>query len=248
MKNYQQWLNKITENESKLIDSYIDKDYYSDKKYLTDFIKSVIKSDSSFSSDFKIILPSAKETEPSSQKSIIKNPKTVVCYSADGIHKLVCKYGTGNFYSPKTFDKKVFVKRKKCHIAAYIFAIRHIENLPVILTGFYNRLEDTLEPDEMEKKGFLHSVCRFSFNGKDQIFDGSHGVIMDADLYMKLFNFLPISQLDTITIVKDIKILKTHDFDCLDYFLNREKVLKACQSEQNKKITSEDEKDDCEKS
>lgn len=217
---YKEMISQIEKNERKLKVYYSDVSNYSIKKYITDFIKQIAKRSGSVDIAFSMMMPSPEQLED--QTFLIKNPVKVKI-NPNGTHQLFSNFGTGYFSNPKVFDKNVYCKEQHCHSAAFMFAISHLDLQPVILTGFYNRLENDL--DDL-KKGFLHSVCLFSVDGEYKVFDGSHAIIMDANLYKTLFNFKPVGSITSSMLIKDIKILKDRNFSVLEYLLERERVLK----------------------
>lgn len=214
------WIDQLEKNEAALKQIYTCKTNFSVKKYITDFVKVLTKSKINIAENFSMLIPEPKDL--SAKFHLIKFPAKV-SINTNGQHYLSCEFGEGYFAAPKTIDKNAYCKEKHCHSTAYLFALSHPELKPTILTGFYNRMEDELTSYD---KGFLHSVCLFSNGEENKIFDGSHAIIMDEKLYKNLFNFKTISSLDFNLLLTDLTTLKDHDFDILEYLLDRESVLK----------------------
>lgn len=224
--NYlEEWIDRLEKNEAALKQIYTCKTNFSVKKYITDFVKVLTKSKINIAENFSMLIPEPKDL--SAKFHLIKFPAKV-SINTNGQHYLSCEFGEGYFAAPKTIDKNAYCKEKHCHSTAYLFALSHPELKPTILTGFYNRMEDELTSYD---KGFLHSVCLFSNGEENKIFDGSHAIIMDEKLYKNLFNFKTISSLDFNLLLTDLAPLKDHDFDILEYLLDRESVLKKYEFE-----------------
>ena len=219
------WIDQLEKNEAALKQIYTCKTNFSVKKYITDFVKVLTKSKINIAENFSMLIPEPKDL--SAKFHLIKFPAKV-SINTNGQHYLSCEFGEGYFAAPKTIDKNAYCKEKHCHSTAYLFALSHPELKPTILTGFYNRMEDELTSYD---KGFLHSVCLFSNGEENKIFDGSHAIIMDEKLYKNLFNFKTISSLDFNLLLTDLAPLKDHDFDILEYLLDRESVLKKYEIE-----------------
>lgn len=219
------WIDQLEKNEAALKQIYTCKTNFSVKKYITDFVKVLTKSKINIAENFSMLIPEPKDF--SAKFHLIKFPAKV-SINTNGQHYLSCEFGEGYFAAPKTIDKNAYCKEKHCHSTAYLFALSHLELKPTILTGFYNRMEDELTSYD---KGFLHSVCLFSNGEENKIFDGSHAIIMDEKLYKNLFNFKTISSLDFNLLLTDLAPLKDHDFDILEYLLDRESVLKKYEFE-----------------
>ncbi len=219
------WIDQLEKNEAALKQIYTCKTNFSVKKYITDFVKVLTKSKINIAENFSMLIPEPKDL--SAKFHLIKYPAKV-SINANGQHQLFCEFGNGFFSNPKTLIKDAYCKEKHCHSTAYLFALSHLELKPTILTGFYNRMEDELTSYD---KGFLHSVCLFSNGEENKIFDGSHAIIMDEKLYKNLFNFKTISSLDFNLLLTDLAPLKDHDFDILEYLLDRESVLKKYEIE-----------------
>ena len=219
------WIDQLEKNEAALKQIYTCKTNFSVKKYITDFVKVLTKSKINIAENFSMLIPEPKDL--SAKFHLIKfHAKDSI--NTNGQHYLSCEFGEGYFSAPKTIDKNAYCKEKHCHSTAYLFALSHPELKPTILTGFYNRMEDELTSYD---KGFLHSVCLFSNGEENKIFDGSHAIIMDEKLYKNLFNFKTISSLDFNLLLTDLAPLKDHDFDILEYLLDRESVLKKYEFE-----------------
>ena len=139
---YKEMISQIEKNERKLKVYYSDVSNYSIKKYITDFIKQIAKRSGSVDKAFSMMMPSPEQLED--QTFLIKNPVKVKI-NPNGTHQLFSNFGTGYFSNPKVFDKNVYCKEQHCHSAAFMFAISHLDLQPVILTGFYDRLEKDLD-------------------------------------------------------------------------------------------------------
>ncbi len=208
--------------ESQLNEKYANEPTKSRKLLITNAIKQIVYSlyNSPISKQTIINMPQPFETDNISKFHFIKHPVKVTANYCKNQHMLECEFGTGLFSLPKQLiDPKVYTRAQRCHFTAILFAIIYSELKPNLITGTYNRMVDNLiNPAE----AFLHSVCQFNLDGKSKIFDGSHNLIMDEELYRSLFNFTELSRISNDELLNDFsKIQSIEDFDYDSYLLGK---------------------------
>jgi len=106
------------------------------------------------------------------------------------------KYGAGKFFEAHSFfeDNKYpkFVRKRYCHSNSYEFAKTHNKECTVLSGVAYRR------------KSFLHSVVQIG----DYILDFNYDLVMDKELYMKLFNFVVVSEVKSQDIKENDELMK----------------------------------------
>ena len=207
--------------EKKLKKQIQKKDNFGQKYIVSDFIKEIAdgcyKKSIYFNSIFKMPIP--YDISEFDKMSFIKYPVKFNINAKQNQHFVECKFGSGFFVAPKQILNNVYSMPHRCHYCAFKFAICHNDLKPTILTGFYNRTQDVIENPS---NGFLHSVCQFNFNGQSKIFDGAHNIVIDEDLYKKLFNFTQISKVENDELFADmLKVENIDDFDVVDYLVGK---------------------------
>lgn len=104
-------------------------------------------------------------------------------------------FAKGNFINPNYIFQDVYCDIKQCHQTAYNFIVEHSMKDIKLLSG-------TIRPYEVGE-GYLHSICSFKKDDIEYVFDGANFLLMDKNLYYKLFNFKEIQSLSRHTILKD---------------------------------------------
>lgn len=100
----------------------------------------------------------------------------------------------GRFINANAIFRKACCKKYECHQTSYNFMLENLlENM--------QQRSGTIEPYNNEK--FLHSICTFTNNGKDYVFDGAKFLIMEKEAYFNLFKFNEIQSLTRRQIMMD---------------------------------------------
>ena len=207
--------------EKKLKKQIIEQNNFGQKFIVSDFIKEIAnicyEKSINFNSIIKMRIP--YDISEFDKMFFIKNPVKLNLNLNSNQHFVECKFGSGFFVAPKQIIKNVYAMPHRCHYCAFKFAIYHNDLKPSILTGFYNRTQDIIDNPS---NGFLHSVCQFNLNGQSKIFDGAHNIVIDEDLYKKLFNFTQISKIENDELFSDmLKVEDFDDFDVVEYFIGK---------------------------
>ena len=116
-------------------------------------------------------------------------------------YEISTDFGSGAFYGAhECFDGGVYPKDivgfqcfNNCYIAITKGYIKDCQ----ILSGIAYRGGE---------KSFLHSVIKL----EDKILDFNYNMCMDMDLYVKLFNFEVLSELDSTTLMKSYPVIRKH--------------------------------------
>lgn len=103
----------------------------------------------------------------------------------------------GRFINANAIFKDVFCKSKECHKAAYNFIIDFKQNDMFLRSG-------TIKPYRTGQP-ILHSICTFTNDEKEYVFDGSHAVLMEKNLYYAIFDFQEQQVLSRRAILHDRK-------------------------------------------
>lgn len=143
---------------------------------------------------FNLIVKSAIQVSPSveefSGKGSIEQP-----------YLIKTKYGTGKFFDARFMFKRhkwpAFLKRNNCYYNSRLAAMNFISQ------GFETKqITGIIYSD----KPYLHSVAVLEFDGRNghkrYILDANYHVVMDYDLYMKLFNFEVLASVDGKDLLK----------------------------------------------
>ena len=107
-------------------------------------------------------------------------------------------------------------KRKgQCHSKSLFLGIANEKSN--ILTGYYT----------FENETALHSVVEIiDENGNPKILDWTRNLIIDEDIYVKLFKFNTITKIDSSLVFDEIESLAKLDIDLKTYLTFRDELLK----------------------
>ena len=129
-------------------------------------------------------------------------PKKAISYNKyftrgkDGWYHVDMPDLKGRFKSAnRYFDNKVYCEEANCHACAYSFVLNFEGDTTLIL--------GSINPFNL-KNGLLHSVCIFTLNGEEYVFDGGHYLVMERSLYYQIFNFIEYQKLSKEEILQDL--------------------------------------------
>lgn len=109
----------------------------------------------------------------------------------------------GKFFPANQVFKNVYCESEECHKVAYSFMMNfNLEDMEL--------LSGRIRPYDMEN-GFLHSVCMFKQNGKEYVFDGAYYLVMEKDLYFKIFQFEKLHSMTRDVMLYDRVMLSSDD-------------------------------------
>ena len=119
----------------------------------------------------------------------------------DGLFFINQEFGKGSFCNANAMIESVYCEEKECHSTAYSF-VSNFEGDVSIKSGIIN-------PYHLDS-GILHSICEFKRDNKTFVFDGANYLIMEKELYYKLYNFQCVQEIAKERLLKDVSaILKS---------------------------------------
>lgn len=113
----------------------------------------------------------------------------------NGMYYIDQEFGRGHFCNANAMIADVYCEEKECHSTAYSF-VSNYEGKVSIKSGIIN-------PYHLEY-GIMHSICEFEKGGITYVFDGANYLIMEKDLYYKLYNFQCVQEISREKLLKDI--------------------------------------------
>ncbi len=116
-------------------------------------------------------------------------------------------------------------RKGKCHLRSMDLSL-NFENSK-ILTGIIH----------FGKRKSLHSVL---LTNEGNIIDWTRNLVTDKDTFYKIYNFILISEVDTLNLENDMKVLGQLDIDSKVFLTFRDELMKDV--ELNKNLFSEVEK------
>ncbi len=110
-------------------------------------------------------------------------------------------YAKGMFINANAFlGDKIYCEEEKCHLSAYNFALHSSFSVDLSF--------GTINPFNIAN-GLFHSICIFNYDGKEMVFDGANYLIIEKELFDKIFNYKEIQKISKLTLIKDRKNLAT---------------------------------------
>lgn len=116
----------------------------------------------------------------------------------DGWFSIDKVFGKGRFIPANRLFKDVDCEESECHKCAYYFALNSQQKVKLVF--------GSINPFRINN-GLFHSICTFKLYDKEYVFDASSYMVMEKDLYYKVFNFMEMQKISQEDIKKDRVIL-----------------------------------------
>ena len=131
-------------------------------------------------------------------QSYINYFKKTVKQEKGGWYSVDKPFGKGRFINANKVFKFVECEDFECHKCAYDFALEAPIKTKLVF--------GSINPFRINN-GLFHSICIFKLYDKEYVFDGSNYMVMEKDLYYKVFNFMELQKLSQEELLKDKEIL-----------------------------------------
>ena len=135
-----------------------------------------------------------KESNP----SYVNYFKKTVKKEKGGWYSINKPFGKGKFINANKLFKDVACEDSECHKCAYYFALEAPVKTKLIF--------GSINPFRINN-GLFHSICTFKLYDKEYVFDGANYMVMEKDLYYKVFNFMELQKISQEELIKDKEIL-----------------------------------------
>lgn len=116
----------------------------------------------------------------------------------DGWYSVDKSFGKGRFVHANKLFKDVYCEEAMCHECAYYFALEAPIKVELVF--------GSINPFRINN-GVFHSICLFKLYDKEYVFDASSYMVMEKDLYYRVFNFMEMQKISQDDLIEDRKVL-----------------------------------------
>lgn len=129
--------------------------------------------------------------------------KNTIKKEKDGWYSVHKSFGQGRFINANKLFKDVCCEEAECHKTAYYFALQSSLKVKLVF--------GSINPFRINN-GLFHTICTFKLYDKEYVFDGANYMVMEKDLYYKVFNFMELQKISQQELIEDKEKLSVKPF------------------------------------